>query len=271
MDSFERFKTCKAIVCDLDGTLYLDQKPFEFSYAFLERVLSSGKKLFYFTNNSSKSRRSYIKKLQQIGFPASDDSLITSTDCAVTYLKRLDLFPDIYLVSTRDLQQDFIDQGFHLRSSQSARSHPLPKALVLTFDTELTYEKIHTGYDLIMLDVPYVSTHADLLCPVQKDRFKPDVGSFISLFETATGGKTPTVVGKPGREAVHAICQRAKAEPHEIAFIGDRLYTDIRMAEQNNMLAVLVLSGETSKEMLQTSTDEPHLVVDNVQALIPHL
>jgi HAD superfamily hydrolase (TIGR01450 family) len=271
MKAYERLKTCKAIVCDLDGTLYLDQKPFEFSFEFLQSVLESNKTLFYFTNNSSKSRQSYLNKLKEIGFPAHDGYLVTSADCAISYLKQHRLFPEIYLVSTRDLQNDFTAHGFRLLSNQEVTTDPLPKAVVLTFDTELTYEKIHTCYDLIIKDLPYIATHADLLCPVSKNIFKPDVGSFISLFQTATGGKTPIVVGKPTAEAVNAICERANAKPEEIAFIGDRLYTDIRMAEQSNMLAVLVLSGETTKEMLAVSRDQPDLVVDNVKELIPYL
>jgi len=269
-NNFELFSQCKAIVCDLDGTLYMDNVPFSYSFEFLNKIIASGRKLFYFTNNSSRSRETYLEKLDKIGFPAKDEYLITSTDCAESYLKRHQLFPDIFLVGNRDLVKDFENRNFNCLTDEESLNGQ-PAAVVLGFDTELTYRKINTCYDLILRDIPYIATHADLLCPVAKGTFKPDVGSFISMFETATAGKLPVVVGKPNKEAVEAISERAECPPQKIAFVGDRLYTDIRMAQTYDMTGVLVLSGETTKKMLKHSTDQPKIVVNNVADLFDYL
>lgn len=268
--NFRLFTDCEAIVCDLDGTLYLDGIPFQESFEFLDKVISSGKKLYYFTNNTSKSRNTYLQKIADIGFPIADENLITSADCADSYLKRKGFFPNIYLVGNRDLKEEFSSRGYNCLSEKSARQAP-PKAVLIGFDTELNYEKIHCCYDLILQGIPYIATHADLLCPITKTTFKPDVGSFMSMFKTATGGVLPKVVGKPHKDAVMAISERAKLKPEKIAFIGDRLYTDIRMAKNYNMVGVLVLSGETTAEMAKASIDKPKLLVDSIKDLIPHL
>ena len=270
MQNLHQFSACEAIVCDLDGTLYLDGIPFPESFEFLEKIKSSGRQLFYFTNNTSKSRQTYLEKIADIGFPVADENFITSADCADSYLKRNNLFPRIYLVGNKDLQTEFEHRGYICLSPEEAR-RMLPSAVVLGFDTELTYEKIHTCYDLVLEKVPYIATHADLLCPVTKTTFKPDVGSFISMFETATGGATPKVVGKPHKDAVLAISERANLPAGKIAFIGDRLYTDIRMAMNFNMVGVLVLSGETTKEMAEKSSDKAKITVDSIKDLIPYL
>lgn len=267
---FELFNQCEAVVCDLDGTLYLDGIPFPESFEFLDRLISSGRKLFYFTNNTSKSRDTYLEKIKAIGFPVKDENLITSADCADSYLRRHGYFPDIYLVGNRDLGSEFQKRGYNCIPTEIVRTAS-PLAVLLGFDTELTYEKIHACYDLILQGIPYIATHADLLCPVTKTTFKPDVGSFISMFETATGGKTPVVVGKPHKDAVVAISERAGLPPDKIAFVGDRLYTDIRMAMNYNMVGVLVMSGETTPEMADQSPDKPKLLVDSVKDLIPYL
>jgi 4-nitrophenyl phosphatase len=267
----DRFSQCRAIVCDLDGTLYLHQTPVDGASLFLSRILQSGRKLFYFSNNTSKSRQTYLTKLGKMGFPVEDDYLITSADCAENYLKSRSLFPRIYLVGNNDLVADFAKRGFVCLSDEEALKIPLPSAVVLGFDTELTYRKIEACYNLILADVPYIATHGDILCPVKKHQFKPDVGSFISLFETATGGRRPKIVGKPYKEAVEAICSRANLPPDKIAFVGDRLYTDMRMAKKNNMTGVLVLSGETTLEMARESADAPSIIVNSVADLIEHL
>ena len=269
--NIDLFTQCKAVVCDLDGTIYLENTPIPQSHTFVQKVLSAGKKLFYFTNNTSRSRATYLEKISKLGFPVEDSNLITAADCADSYLRRHNYFPRIYLVGNKDLKTEFESRGYICLDDVEAYRQPLPSAVLLGFDTELTYRKIHTCYDLILQDVPYIATHADLLCPVTRTTFKPDVGSFISLFETATGGKKPVVVGKPHRDAVAAISERAQLPAEEIAFVGDRLYTDIRMAMNFNMVGVLVLSGETTKEMLAHSSDRPKIVVDSVADLIEYL
>ena len=269
-NQFVKFKNTKAIVCDLDGTLYLDGKPLPGAHDFLNKIISTNRKLYYFTNNTSQSRQTYLDKLDRLNFPVSDDMLITSADCADNYLKKNRLFPDIYLVGNKDLKTEFVNRGYSCLSEEQV-VNVKPLAVVLGFDTELTYQKIHTCYDLILKDIPFIATHADLLCPVSKNVFKPDVGSFISMFETATNGIRPKVVGKPNKEAVDAISDKAQLPPNEIAFIGDRLYTDIRMAQSYNMIGVLVFSGETTREMLATSGDKPLVAVDGVVDLIQYL
>lgn len=269
-EAISRLTACEAILCDLDGTLYLDGIPLPGAHEFLQTVIASGRQLFYFTNNTSCSRRSYIEKLEQLHFPVSAELIITATDCTTTYLRRRGLHPDIFLIGNRDLQQEFAEAGFNCWDDDRC-TRERPQALVLGFDTELTYAKIRTGYHLIVAGVPYIATHADLLCPIAGGRFIPDVGSFISLFATATGGIEPQVMGKPNQPAVEAICARTGLPPDKIAFIGDRLYTDIRMARRFDMAGVLVLSGETSPEMAAASPDKPLVTADSVADLIPLL
>ena len=266
-----RLKNAEAVVCDLDGTLYLDGHPYPQSIEFLNRVLESGRQLFYFTNNSSRSRKTYLEKLATIGFPVQDEFLITSADCAADYLNRNGLVPDLYLLGNQDLMQEFKTRGFRLYTPQDIRHGTIPKAVLLGFDTELTYEKIQVCYDLLIQNLPYVATHADILCPVKRNLFKPDVGSFIAMFALASGGREPIVTGKPSEFAVQTIVKKARVACDKVAFVGDRRYTDIRMADQNNMVGILVLSGETTPDMLKTSPDKPVIVAENVGDLVMHL
>lgn len=50
--------------------------------------------------------------------------------------------------------------------------------------------------------------------------------------------------------------------------IGDRLYTDILFGINNGYQSVLVLSGETTKEMLSASGIKPSFVFDSVVSLV---
>ncbi len=266
----QSFSDCRAVVCDLDGTLYLEDGPIPGAQDFLHRVLKSGRKLYYFTNNTSVSRQKWINKLVDLDFPVQPEQLMTSADCAEAYLKRHNLAPRLYLLGNADLKAEFIQRGFDCLNDQEALHHS-PDAIVLSFDTDLTYKKICTFYDLILRDLPYIATHPDTVCPVTRTTFKPDVGSFTSMFESATNGRRPVIVGKPTREAVQFISEKANLPTDKIAFIGDRLYTDIRMAVTSGMVSVLVLSGETTPAMLKQSPDQPQIVVNSVADLVMHL
>lgn len=266
----QQIAASEAIICDLDGTLYLDNRPIPGAQEFLQQVKRTQRKLYYFTNNTSASRQSYFKKIAGHGFPIEDEFLITAADCADAYLKRNGLFPNIYLVGNQELTAEFEYRGFVCLSEKEI-VNITPQAVVLGFDTELSYSKIQNCYNLLMQNIPYVATHGDILCPVTKNTFKPDIGSFISLFETATSGKLPTIVGKPSPEAVSTIRERANMPIDKIAFIGDRLYTDIKMAKTSGMTSILVLSGETSLDMLLDSQDQPDIIVDSVADLTTHL
>ena len=47
----------------------------------------------------------------------------------------------------------------------------------------------------------------------------------------------------------------------ETVIIGDRIYTDIKSGIAAGAHSILVLSGETTKEILDASKDKPELVL----------
>ena len=57
-------------------------------------------------------------------------------------------------------------------------------------------------------------------------------------------------------------------EPGECAMIGDRLYTDVEMAERAGVQGVLVLSGEATADDARAAPQNPDLVVDSVDSLL---
>ena len=51
-----------------------------------------------------------------------------------------------------------------------------------------------------------------------------------------------------------------------ICMVGDRLYTDIALGKKNNMLSILVMTGETTEEMLNKAEADnvPDLVFERI-------
>ena len=81
-------KNKKLFLLDMDGTIYLDNDPFDGTLDFLSYVKKIGGRYIFLTNNSSKSVDEYIEKLKSLGIESTADDFLTSTDATVLYLKK---------------------------------------------------------------------------------------------------------------------------------------------------------------------------------------
>ncbi len=232
-------KSKKLFVFDMDGTIYLGNRPFSFAIRLIEHLRASGKAILFFTNNASHSPKVYLEKLTRLGFAPTKDEILTSGDVTIEYIKRHLPGRSVYLVGTRELEEQFLESGISLLSGKEDRAD----LVVTSFDTSLTYEKLNHACRYIRGGARYLSTHPDFNCPTE-DGFIPDSGA-ISAFVTASTGVTPTYFGKPYAQTVDMICEVTGFAKEDMCFLGDRLYTDIAIGKQNGVTSILVLSGET--------------------------
>jgi len=250
-----------AVAFDLDGTVYLSSKLLPGARELIEALASAGVPYLFATNNSSKTGAQYVEHLRSLGLRVTRREVLTSNDAAVAYLRGTSLRRP-YLVATPEVEAEYRAEGFELAADQ-------PDSILLTFDTTLTYDKLRRGNDLIRAGLPYFATHPDLVCPTPSGPI-PDCGAFAALLHASSGAR-PTVLGKPEPTMAGAIRARLGAAAGTVAFVGDRLYTDVRMANDHGFLAVLTLTGEATREDLLASPYVPDLVVDDLRVLHQYL
>jgi NagD protein len=205
---------------------------------------SQGKRFLFVTNNSSKGTADYIGSLRERGMAVASEEILTSGHAAIRYLLHETGFRSLCLLGTPSLAEEFRAAGFDLQAAE-------PQAAVLGFDKTLTYRKVERVSGLLRAGLPYFATHADLVCPTEKGPI-PDAGSIIALLEAATG-RRPVVLGKPHRPMVEAAMERLGTPPGRTAMVGDRLYTDMKMALDHGLVPILVLSGETTQSGFEQS------------------
>ena len=140
---------------------------------------------------------------------------------------------------------------------------------MLGFDTTLTYQKIRNAAKYIANGAEYIATHPDLNCPTA-DGFMPDTGSMIELFAASTG-KRPLVMGKPMTATVDYITNMLSCSRDEIAFIGDRLATDIAIGASHGIPSALVFSGVTTREEYENSDIKASVAVNSMKDLAEYL
>ncbi len=258
MDKKQILEQTELFVLDMDGTFYLDTTILDGSLDFLREVERLGKRFVFFTNNSSKSPKTYMDKLAKMDCFITRNQIITSGDVMIQYLKTY--YPDktVYLMGTPDLEENFRENGIRLTKE-------MPDVVVIGFDMTLTYEKLERACTYIRNGAVFLATHLDINCPT-KDGFIPDCGAMCAAISLSTG-KQPRYVGKPFKETVDMVLSMTGAKREEVSFVGDRLYTDVKTGVANGAHGILVLSGETKLKDLEGSDTVPDAVFTGLKEM----
>lgn len=250
------------VVLDMDGTIYLGETLFEPTLPLLALLQELGIGVTFITNNSSRSRAEYVAHLQHLGIPVAADAVVISTHATIHYLRQtLPQVRRLFVLGTPGLHEDFRLAGFEVVDES-------PEAVVVGFDRTLAYDRLCRAAYFISQGLPYVATHPDRICPTDEATVLPDCGAIASLLEIATGRRPDAIPGKPSPAMLHEVMHRYRLQPHEVAMIGDRLYTDVRMARDAGALAVLTLTGEATAEQAAALAPEarPDLIVDDLDS-----
>lgn len=263
MDRQKTISELDLFVLDMDGTIYLGDNVIDGAREFCKKIIDSGRKMIYFTNNASKAPEDYVNKLNRLGFPCERKNVVTSGDVTAAYLNKYHKGESVYVVGTKNLEDSFTKAGIPLSEDAGI--------VVVSFDLTLTYEKLERACTLIRNGAVFYSTHPDINCPTP-DGFIPDSGAICGAVTLSTG-KQPKYFGKPYAETAEMIELLSGVERSRTAMVGDRLYTDIALGKKNGLCAILVMSGETTEEMLEKAKPEelPDLKFSSVKEITPYL
>jgi 4-nitrophenyl phosphatase len=263
---FSRFSLSgkRCFVLDLDGTVYVGNRPIRGTVEFINRTIDH--RAFYFvTNNTSKLPEDYRVRLNGLGVPVNAEHVVTPLGPLIAYLRERAL-THVYLLAnarvTAYLRKAL--PGLKLTADPEAC-----EALIVTYDTELTYDKLRDAALLLQQNprLTFLATHGDLVCPTEHG-FVPDSGCILSVLKQTTGRTPDTVFGKPNPLLLERVT--AQYRLGEMVVVGDRLYTDRTMALNVECDFICVLSGETTREQIdELSEDEfPSLIVKDLGDLL---
>jgi len=263
MDKEATLNQIKLYLFDMDGTLYLGDRLYDFTIELLDTLKATGRKYLFMTNNSSKSVDDYIKKLAKLGISSAREDFITSSQATAYYLKERHPGKTLYVCGTESLKQELRMEGFAITEVLDE-----VECIVMGFDTELTFKKLEDVSRLLCdrPDLPYIATNPDYVCPTEFGSV-PDCGSVCDMIFNATG-KRPVVIGKPGPLMPELAMKRNGYTKEETAVVGDRIYTDVKSGLNAGITGILVMSGETTQKILDASENNPHLVLEDAGEIL---
>ena len=256
-------KETKLFLFDMDGTLYLGDRLYDFTKELLATIKKNGGKYMFMTNNSSKSVADYIKKLDKLGIKSNYDDFITSSQATAYYLKKYHNGAALYVCGTESLKEELRANGF--KTTENLDETDL---IVMGFDTELTFKKLHDVSKLLLTrpNIPYIATNPDYVCPTEFGSV-PDCGSVCDMLYNVSG-RRPIFIGKPEPLMPILAMDKTGYSKEETAVIGDRIYTDIKSGINAGVTTVLVLSGETTREILDASPEKPDYVMESANEIL---
>ena len=262
---FARLRGIRHVALDMDGTIYMGMSLFDYTKPFLARLKQMGITYSFLTNNPSTSIADYLKKLAGMGIEATADEMYTTALATIDYLKTH--LPDakrLFILGTQSMTSEFEKAGFEV-AEDSADDRP--DAVVVAFDKTLSYARLCRAAWWIQQGLPYVATNPDRVCPTDEPTVLVDCGSICKCLEHATSRKPDITLGKPDPNMLSGIMQRYGLRADEIAMVGDRIYTDVQMAFNAGAFGVLVLSGETTLDIVAEAPRKPDLTADNIAVL----
>jgi NagD protein len=259
-DALRELARRRVFFLDRDGTLTLSDVKLPFVDEFLARLRATGREFFVLTNNSSKSPRRHWENFRRLGLDLAPENVLVSIQPALSHLRARGL-TRIHLVANAELTEFVRGEGFDPAA-------PDPQAGLLTYDTEITYAKLLALVTHLRRGVPYYATHVDVVCPTP-DGPVPDIGTTIRTIEMTLGVSPIRTFGKPSRDFAEPILAARGLGFGDAVVIGDRLYTDLALADGTDMISVLVLTGETTQEAYERSGTRADVVVPDLGALLP--
>lgn len=260
-----RLKGIRHVALDMDGTIYMGMSLFDFTKPFLSRLKQMGITYSFLTNNPSTSIADYLKKLAGMGIEATADEMYTTALATIDYLKtHLPAAKRLFILGTPSMTSEFVKAGFEV-AEDSADDRP--DAVVVAFDKTLTYDRLCRAAWWIQQGLPYIATNPDRVCPTDQPTVLVDCGSICKCLEHATSRQPDITLGKPDPNMLSGIMQRYGLRADEIAMVGDRIYTDVQMAFNAGAFGVLVLSGETTLDIVAEAPRKPDLTADSIAVL----
>lgn len=245
----------KCFVLDMDGTVYLGENAIDGAVEFISELKRNGIPFRFLTNNSSNKRDVYSSRLSRMGFDVDVSTVLTSTVATIRFLKERFSGKSVYPLGVPGFVEEVKEAGIPIDEND-------PDIVLLAFDRTITYDKINRAYNLLRNGKTFVATHPDDLCPTE-DGYDIDIGPFIRMFEQMSGTEA-IVVGKPNRLMLEMAAFEMGCAVEDIIVVGDRLYTDIKMAADSGVISVAVLSGETTRGDIDGSDIRPTFVCDSV-------
>ena len=276
MDIFEGIK---AVAFDMDGVLRIGSHPVLGASDIFKTLKKMNRKSLIITNECRYTGEQIIEDLGEMGITinSNDVPILTAGKMVYQYiLEKRNRFPheqmSLGIVGEQGLY-DTINPITQLENVEIVETPPKYKTkaiLIVGTVNKIKISNLEKVLKWVKAGAKIIITCGDMSDPSSKGDFTLGMPKQI-LHMTNYNLRVPPSYscGKPNPIVAKHIIDVLDDNiiPEEVLLIGDTLYTDIRLAEENGFKSLLVLSGNTKKEGVKSAVTEADLILDSVQEL----
>lgn len=254
------FSSIDGIVSDMDGVLWRGDVALPGLAALFACARERELPIALATNNSAKSQREYVSKLERLGVTGvREEQIVTSRVATVDYLRRHHpAGSTVHVIGSPGLSEMIAAAGFVVAAEAGI--------VVVGLDTALTYDKLRQASQLIRAGATFLGTNGDVSLP-GAGGLVPGAGSILAALEAATG-IAPIIIGKPQPAMFAAALHMLGTTAARTLMLGDRLATDIAGAQRAGLRSALLLTGVTTVADIAASGITPDAVYADLPALL---
>ncbi|KAF7551602.1 hypothetical protein G7046_g7673 [Stylonectria norvegica] len=263
IDKFDVF------LLDCDGVLWSGDHVFDGVPETIALLRSKGKRTIFVTNNSTKSRDEYLKKLTSLGIPSEVDDIFGSSYSAAIYIARILKLPagknKVYVIGEAGVETELASEGVSFIGgtdpeyrrditpadfqgiADGSLLDPEVGIVLCGLDFHINYLKLAHGMHYLKRGAVFLATNTDSTLPMHHDFFLGAGSVHVPLINAS--GQTPLELGKPSQAMMDAVEGKFQLDRARTCMIGDRLNTDIKFGVEGKLGGTLhVLTGVNKKE-----------------------
>lgn len=246
-------------ICDMDGVIYHGNKVLEGVREFVTWLIENDRKFVFLTNSPEKTPHELSMKLERMGLSVSADHFYTSAMATAAFLASQKPGCTAYVIGEAALSKALYDQGIYMNDVN-------PDYVVVGETRSYNFEKIEKAIEFVRKGAKLIGTNPDITGPTEKG-IMPATGSLVAPIEISTGKKA-YFIGKPNPLMLRHGLGKLGCHSGDIAFVGDRMDTDIIAGIESNVDTVLVLSGVTSLQDIDNFPYRPKYILNNVGEIL---
>ena len=249
------FNTIKGFICDMDGVIYHGNQILPGVREFIQWMQDENKEYLFLTNNSGYTPRELNQKLARMGLDVPEEHFYTSALATAAFLRQQAPGCSVFAIGEAGLLNALYDAGVTMNDVN-------PDYVVVGEGRAYSLDTLTKATNLVMNGAKLIGANSDVSGPIENG-IAPACGALVSPIEMATGRKA-YFCGKPNPLMMRTGLRLLGCHSAEAVMIGDRMDTDVISGMESGMSTVLVLSGVSTRETLDTYAYRPSIVLNGV-------
>jgi NagD protein len=251
----EKIRSKKGFICDMDGVIYHGNKLLPGVKEFVEWLVREQKPFLFLTNSSERTPMEIRDKLSRLGVEVDEKVFYTSALATAAFISAQKPNGSAYIIGEAGLINAMYNAGYTMNNID-------PDYVIVGDTHSYSFDKIAYAVNLVLKGAKLIGTNPDTTGPVE-DGIIPATKALIAPIEIATGKKA-YFIGKPNPLMMRIALKKIGCSTEETVIIGDRMDTDIIAGIESEIDTCLVLSGITTREMINNYPYTPDFILNGV-------